>query len=61
MRAKLTLHRILFQVLVENRVENQVNSHDFNLILAPMNITIRRLIVRLIVLRDDISRLFALV
>ena len=61
MRAKLTLHRILFPVLVENRVENQVNSHDFNLILAPMNITIRRLIVRLIVLRDDISRLFALV
>ena len=61
MRAKLTLHRILFPVLVENRVENQVNSHDFNLILAPMNITIRRLIVRLIVLRDDISRLYALV
>lgn len=61
MRAKLTLHRILFPVLVENRVENQVNSHDFNLILAPMNITIRILIVRLIVLRDDISRLFALV
>ena len=61
MRAKLTLHPILFLVLVENRVENRLNSDDVNLILAPINIAIRRLIVRLIVVRDDISRLFALV